>query len=79
MKTKKYKKRLGLFILFLELLGIVFAGFCFCNAITVTINCMVDGSNSFWGRIMDLPFLLYLVFSCIISIALTIIIQSKTK
>lgn len=79
MKTKKHKKRLGLFILFLELFGIVFAGFCFCNAIAVTINCIFDGFNSFCEGIIDLPFLLYLVFSFIISIVLTIIIQSKTR
>ncbi len=79
MKTKKHKKGLGLFILFLEFWGILFAGFCLCNAIAVTIDCVIDGFNSFWERILNLPFLLYLGFSFVISIVFTIVIQSKTR
>ena len=79
MKYKKYKKGLGIFVFFLELFGILFVGFCLCNAIAVTIDCIFDGFNSFWERIMDLPFSLYLGFSFVISIVLAIVIQSKTK
>ena len=79
MKSNKPKKNLGAFVLFLEFLGILFVGFCLCNAIAVTIDCIFDGFNLFWERIMDLPFLLYLGFSFVISIVLVIVIQSKTK
>ena len=78
-KNKYAKNGLGLFVLFLEFFGIVFVGFCLCNIIAVTINCIFDGFNTFWGRVMELPFLLYLIFSFVISAVLAIIIQRKTK
>ena len=79
MKNEKHKKRLALFVLFLEFFGILFIGFCLCNVIAVIIDCVFDGFNSFLEKIMDLPFLLYLGFSFVISIVLTIVMQSKTK
>lgn len=79
MKTKKHKKRLAPFVLFLEFFGILFAGFCLCSAIAVAIDCIFEGFASFGERILDLPFLLYLGFSFVISIVLTIVIQSKTR
>ena len=78
-KNKNTKNRLGLFVLFLEFFGIIFFGFCLCNIIAVTINCIFDGFNSFLGRVMELPFLLYLIFSFVISAVLAIIIQRKIK
>ena len=77
MKNEKHKKWLGLFVLFLEFFGILFVGFCICNAMAVAIDCMFEGFGSFWGRILDLPFLLYLCFSFVISIVLTIVMQNK--
>ena len=53
--------------------------FCICNAMAVAIDCMFEGFGSFWGRILDLPFLLYLCFSFVISIVLTIVMQNKTR
>ena len=82
MKNKKHKNAkngLGLFVLFLEFLGIIFIGFCLCNIMAVTINCIFDGFDSFLERIMDLPFLLYLIFSFVISAVLAIFLQRKTK
>ena len=82
MKNKKHKNAkngLGLFVLSLEFFGIIFFGFCLCNIIAVTINCIFDGFNSFLGRIMELPFLLYLIFSFVISAVLAVIIRCKTK
>ena len=78
-KNKNAKNRLWLFVLFLEFFGIIFFGFCLCNMIAVTINCIFDGFNSFLGRVMELPFLLYLIFSFVISAVLAIIIQRKIK
>ena len=80
MKNKKHKNAkngLGLFVLFIECLAITFAGFCLCNILAITINCIFDGFNSFFGRVMELPFLLYLIFSFVISAVLVIIIQRK--
>ena len=82
MKNKKHKNAknvFGLFVLFLEFFGILFVGFCLCNVIAVTIDCVFDGFNSFLEKIMDLPFLLYLGFSFVISIVLTIVMQNKTR
>ena len=78
-KHKNAKNGLGLFVLFLEFFGIIFVGFCLCNIISITINCIFDGFYSFLGRVMDLPLLLYLIFSFVISAVLVIIIQRKTK
>ena len=41
MKNEKHKKRLGLFVLFLEFFGTLFVGFCLCNVIAVTIDCIL--------------------------------------
>ena len=79
MKSKRYKTGTRLFILFLEFLVILFAGFCLCNAIVIIIDCIFDGFNSFWERIMDLPFILYLGLSFIISIVSTTLIYRKTR
>ena len=80
MKTKKHKKRLAPFVLFLEFFGILFAGFGLCSVIAVAIDCSIfEGFASLGERILDLPFLLYLGFSFVISIVLTIVIQSKTR
>ena len=79
MKNEKHKKRLGLFVLFLEIFGILFVGFCICNAMAVAIDCLFEGFGSFWGRILDLPFLLYLAFSFVISIASAIKLRENVK
>ena len=42
MKNEKHKKWLGLFVLFLEFFGILFVGFCICNAMAVAIVCLKD-------------------------------------
>ncbi len=79
MKTKKHKKALGVFGLFLIYFGVLFAGFCLCNAIAVVIDCIFDGFDSFWESIMNLPFLLYLCLSLVISAVLAIALHPKTR
>ena len=79
MKNKQHKKGLGLFVSFLEFTGILFAGFCLCNTMAVTIDCIFEGFDPFWERVADLPFLLYLGFSFVVSTALTIVIQRKAR
>ena len=82
MKNKKHKNTkngLELFVLFFELFGILFIGLCLCSIIAVTTGCMFNGFNSFCERIMALPFLVYLVFSFVISAVLAVIIQRKTR
>lgn len=79
MKSKRFKNGLELFALFIEFFAIILIGFCLCNAIAITIDCIFDGFNSFWERIMNLPFILYLGFSFVISIVLTIFIYRKTR
>jgi hypothetical protein len=51
MKNEKHKKRLGLFVLFLEFFGILFVGFCLCNVIAVTIDCVFEASILFWKKL----------------------------
>jgi len=66
-------------ISFLVLLIILFMGFCLCNTIVITIDCLFEDFDHFGARILDLPFLLYLFFSLALSTILTIVIQRKTK
>ena len=75
----KSKKNFGALILFFEFFGVTFAGFCLCNAMAIAIDCIFDGFDYFGARILDLPFLLYLFFSLVISAALTIFIVRKTR
>lgn len=77
--NEKHKKRSGLFVVFLEFFGILFLGFCICNTVAVVIDCVFDGFNSFFEKITDLPFLLYLCLSFVASILWTIVLKSKTR
>lgn len=79
MKAKKRKKRFGLFALFLALFGTLFVGICLSNIMAVTIYCARDGFNPFCEKIMDLPFLVYLCISFVISTAWTIFMKVRTK
>ena len=66
-------------LLFLQFLGVIFAGFCICNVLGVAIHCIFNGFDDFFFKIAELPFLLYLLFSLIISLILSLIIREKTK
>lgn len=85
MKTKNHKRRkkqnarLGLFALFLEFWGTLFIGICLACVAAVTIDCIFEGFNSYLERIINLPFLLYLLFSFAFSTVLTIVIKSRTR
>ncbi len=76
MKNKKHKKGLELLILFLGFFGIIFVGFCLCNAIAVIIDCLFNGFNCFGARMLDLPFLLYLCLSLALSAILTVFVKT---
>jgi len=69
----------ALLILFFQTLLIVFAGFVACNISAVVINDIFDGFESFFEQIRNLPYILYGIFSLIISGVLTLMIQSKTR
>lgn len=57
----------------------MFVGFCLVNTIAIAIDCAFNGFGYFVERFLDLPFLLYLCFSLVISIILIIVIKRKTK
>lgn len=79
MKSGKEKKNFHIFLLFLEFFGVIFAGFCACNAIVITLDCIFDGFDCFWTRVIHLPFLLYLCLSLGISLIVTFLIHRKTR
>ena len=66
-------------ILFLQLLGVLFAGIVLCNVVTVLINCISNGFARFLPQIIQLPYLLYFIFSLILSLVLTLIVWCKRK
>lgn len=62
----------GLCIFFLQTLLIVFAGFVICNICAVVIKDVFDGFGLFMEQIADLPYVLYALFSLVISGLLTL-------
>lgn len=79
MKKSINNKKEGVLILFLQIFGTLFVGFSLCNIFAVTIDCLINGFDCFFLRLVELPYLIYLVFSLIISLVLLLIIHKKTK
>lgn len=69
----------GLYIFYLQTFLITFAGFVLSNICAVAIKAIGCGFDSFLDRLADLPYLLYLVFSLIISAILTLVLRSRTR
>ena len=61
------------FLLFLQTFAIVFAGFVLCNISAVAINDIFDGFGLFLEQLSNLPYLVYFIFSLIISSVLTLV------
>ena len=78
-REKSNKKRENELGLFLQFFGVLFVGFCLCNICGVAIGCMFNGFDVFLTRVIDLPYLLYLTLSLIISAVLILIIRNKIK
>ncbi len=79
MKKRNKNSKMGLLSLFLQFLVVLFMGFCICNVLGIVIRCIFNGFDDFLLRIIDLPYLLYLLFSLIISLILIFIIRQKAK
>ena len=79
MKKANKNQKMGLLSLVLQFLGVLFVGFCVCNVFGIVIRCIFNGFDDFLLKIIDLPYLLYLLFSLIISLILVFIIRQKTK
>ena len=79
MKKKNKNTKTGLLSLFLQILVVLFIGFCICSVWGTVIRCIFNGFDDFLLKIIDLPYLLYLFFSLIISLILIFIIRQKAK
>ena len=79
MKKRNKNQKMGLLSLFLQFLVVLFMGFCICNVLNIVIRCIFNGFDDFLLKIIDLPYLLYLIFSLIISLILIFIIRQKAK
>ncbi len=77
-KPNKNEKKASL-ILFLQFFCTIFFGFCLCNICGIAIHCIFNGFNKFFLQVSELPYLLYLLFSLIISSVLILIIHKKTN
>ena len=66
-------------ILLLQTFLITFSGFVLCNVITIVINDFFSGFGLFFEQLLALPYLLYLIFSLIISLLLTLIFTGKIR
>jgi hypothetical protein len=69
----------GFCILFAQVFLITFTGFVLCNVINITINYLFADFASFVGQLLDLPYLLYFIFSLIISLILTLVFTGKMR
>ena len=69
----------SLVIFFLKSFAIIFTGFCLANILRVIITCLFSGDTLSVNQIIDLPYLLYLIFSLIISAIFAIILHIKSK
>ena len=76
MKRGKRKNDL---VMFLQFFGVLFVSFCLANICGVAIGCIFNGFNVFLARVIDLPYLLYLIFSLILSAVLILIIHDMMK
>ena len=78
-KEKKDKKAKNSIVLFLQFFAVLFVGFYLCNICGAAISCIFNGSDAFFTRIINLPHLLYLILSLILSAVLIFIIRGKLK
>ena len=79
MKKRNKNQKMGLLSLFLQFLTVLFMGFSICSVLGIVIRCIFNGFDDFLLKIIDLPYLLYLLFSLIISFILLFIIRQKAK
>ena len=79
MKKANKSTKMGLLSLFFQFLAVLFMGFCMCSVLGIVVRCILNGFDDFLLRIIDLPYLLYLLFSLIISFILIFIIRQKAK
>ena len=79
MKKRNKNTKTGLLFLFLQILVVLFIGFCICSVLDTVIRCIFNGFDDFLLKIIDLPYLLYLFFSLIISLILIFVIRPKAK
>ncbi len=78
-KRKNDQTRKNNFVLFLQFFGVLFVGFCLCNIFAVAIDCIFNGFDAFFARVINLPYLLYLILSLILSAVWIFIIRRKLK
>ena len=55
------------------------AGFVLCNISAIVINDLFDGFGSILEQISNLPYILYAIFSLVISFVLTLILRHMTE
>jgi hypothetical protein len=79
MKKRNKNTKMGLLFLFLQILVVLFIGFCICGIWGTVIRCIFNGFDDFLLKIIDLPYLLYLFFSLIISLILIFVIRQLAK
>ncbi|MBE6548009.1 MAG: hypothetical protein E7667_03920 [Ruminococcaceae bacterium] len=78
-REKSNKKRENKLVLFLQFFGVLFVGFSLCNICGVAIGCIFNGFDVFLTRVIDLPYLLYLILSLIISAVWILILRDMLK
>ena len=81
MKRSKSKKQMRFGFLSLLILSflVLFIGFVSVNVLAVIINCLFNGFENFISILHDLPYLLYLLFSLVLSLVFALITIQKTK
>ncbi len=67
------------FVLYIQVLGLLFFGFVINNVIGVAIHCTSNGFDLFAYHLSQIPYLLDFIFSLVLALVLTWIVWRKTK
>ena len=78
-KRNNDKTRENNIVLFLQFFVVLLVGFCLCNICGIAISCIFNGFDLFLTRVVDLPYLLYLILSLILSAVWVFIIRRMLK
>ena len=78
-KKNNSKTRENKIVLFLQFFIVLLFGFCLCNVCCIAISCIFNGFDLFFTQVIDLPYVLYLILSVILSAIWIFIIRGKLK
>lgn len=62
-----------------QFFAVIFAGFVLANICAIASRCIFNGFDVFGSQVLQLPYLLYLIASIVLSAILAAIVHVKSK